>query len=76
MTAERLVTAGLDLLNEAFGIFDAELRLVACNRGFVELHHYPDGLCRPGTPFEAMLRFQAEVAISARATSMTGSASA
>jgi PAS domain S-box-containing protein len=60
MTAERLVTAGLDLLNEAFGIFDAELRLVACNRGFVELHHYPDGLCRPGTPFEAMLRFQAE----------------
>jgi PAS domain S-box-containing protein len=60
MTGERLVAAGLDLLNEAFGIFDADLRLVACNRNFAELHRYPDSLSRPGTAFEAMLRFQAE----------------
>jgi PAS domain S-box-containing protein len=60
MTGERLVSAGLDLLNEAFGIFDADLRLVACNRSFADLHRYPDSLCRPGTAFEAMLRFRAE----------------
>lgn len=60
MIGERLITAGLDLLNEAFGIFDTDLRLVACNRGFAELHRYPDTLCQPGTPLEAMLRFQAE----------------
>ena len=60
MIDDRLIRASLDLLNEGFGIFDAELKLVACNRGFAELNRYPEALCRSGTPLEAMLRFKAE----------------
>ena len=60
MIDNRLITASLDLLNEGFGVFDADLKLVACNRGFAELNQYPEALCRPGTPLEAMLRFNAE----------------
>ena len=60
MVDNKLITASLDLLNEGFGIFDAELRLVACNRGFAELNQYPEAMCRPGTPLEAMLRCNAE----------------
>ena len=54
-----LVRMGLDLLNEGFGVFDPDLRLIACNRRFGELREYPDELCRPGTQLEEMLRFGA-----------------
>ena len=60
MIDNRLITASLDLLNEGFGVFDADLKLVASNRGFAELTRYPEALCRPGTPLEAILRFNAE----------------
>ena len=60
MIDSTLIRASLDLLNEGFGIFDAELKMVAWNRGFAELNQYPEALCRPGTPLEAMLRFNAE----------------
>ena len=60
MIGSELITASLDLLNEGFGVFDADLELVACNRGFVELNQYPEDLCRPGTPLQAILRFKAE----------------
>ena len=60
MIDKTLIAASLDLLNEGFGVFDADLKLVACNRGFAELTHYPEALCRPGTPLETILRFNAE----------------
>ena len=55
-----LVTLGLDELSIGFGIFDAERRLVSCNRPFQTLRDYPDALCKPGTSLDAMLRFNAE----------------
>ena len=57
---EELVRLGLDQLSEGFGIFDADLRLVSCNRLYRELRDYPADLCQPGTPFEKMIRFNAE----------------
>lgn len=57
--ASPLVAMALDLLNEGLGVFDTELRLVACNRRFGELRQYPDERCRPGTQLEEMLRFGA-----------------
>lgn len=57
---ETLVRLGLDQLSEGFGIFDADLRLVSCNRLYRELRDYPAELCQPGTPFEKMIRFNAE----------------
>ena len=57
---EALIHAGLDQLNEGFGIFDEDLHLVTCNRLYRELRRYPEQLCQPGTSLEAMLRFNAE----------------
>ena len=57
---EKLVRLGLDQLSEGFGIFDADLRLVSCNRLYRELRGYPAELCQSGTPFENMIRFNAE----------------
>ena len=55
-----LISIGLDRLSEGFGIFDGELRLVACNRLYRDLRDYPEDLCRTGTSLEAMIRFNAE----------------
>ncbi len=55
-----LIRAGLDRLNEGFGIFDAGFELVYCNRLFGKLRDYPEALCQPGTPLPSMLRFNAE----------------
>jgi len=60
MSESKLIAASLDLLNEGFGVFDTDLKLAACNRGFAELNQYPEELCRPGTPLQAILRFRAE----------------
>ena len=57
--AERMLRAGLDELRVGFGIFDPELRLVACNRAFGELRGYPRRLLRPGTELVALYRFNA-----------------
>ena len=42
-----LLRSGIELLPDGIGIFDHELRLVVCNRQFLELRSYPDDLCRP-----------------------------
>jgi PAS domain S-box-containing protein len=42
------VLAGLDQLSEGFAIFDRELKLLLCNKRFLDLRGYPEGLCRPG----------------------------
>jgi PAS domain S-box-containing protein len=42
------VLSGLDQLSEGLAIFDRELRLVICNKPFLDLRGYPEALCRPG----------------------------
>jgi len=55
-----MLQAGLDLLNQGITVFDANLRLVAWNRPFLELLDFPEELARVGTPFENFIRYNAE----------------
>ena len=55
-----LLTAGLDLLDEGFAIFDRDLNLLSFNRLFCELRGYPPDLCRPGATIKTLLHFNAE----------------
>jgi len=55
-----MLQAGLDLLDQGITVFDANLRLVAWNRTFLELLDFPAGLARVGTPHERFIRYNAE----------------
>lgn len=55
-----LMQAALDHINQGFSVFDAELRLVAWNRGLWEMLDFPQTLARRGTHLEAFLRVNAE----------------
>ena len=56
----KLLLAALDLLSEGVGIFDRDLRLIACNARFSELRGYPKELCQLGTPIAKFFQFNAE----------------
>ena len=58
--ALNLLLAGLDLMKQGFAVFDEELRLVTCNPKFSQVRGYPQELCEPGTPLEALFRYNAE----------------
>jgi len=47
----------LDNISQGITLFDADLRLVACNRRLLDLAEFPPEFARPGTPFEAFIRF-------------------
>jgi two-component system cell cycle sensor histidine kinase PleC len=49
-----------DLLDCGVSIFDKDLLLVKGNAKFRELLDFPEELCRPGTPLENLLRYNAE----------------
>ncbi|MDC7713817.1 PAS-domain containing protein [Vogesella sp. LYT5W] len=51
--------SGLDLLEQGVTVFDAGLRLVACNQRFLTLLDFPPELAALGTPFEAFIRYNA-----------------
>ncbi|WP_299820433.1 PAS-domain containing protein [uncultured Roseibium sp.] len=55
-----LMQAALDHINQGFSVFDADLRLVAWNRGLWEMLDFPQGLARRGTHLEEFLRVNAE----------------
>ena len=55
-----MMVAGLDRLDQGITVIDSELRLIACNRTFLELLDFPDALSRPGTHFEQFIRYNAE----------------
>jgi PAS domain S-box-containing protein len=55
-----LMQAALDHINQGFSVFDADLRLVAWNRGLWEMLDFPQKLARRGTHLEAFLRVNAE----------------
>jgi len=44
-----LMQAALDHINQGFSAFDADLRLVAWNRGLWEMLDFPQELARPGS---------------------------
>lgn len=51
---------GLDHLDQGISIFDKELKLIACNRRYLELLDFPADFGTPGTPVETFYRFNAE----------------
>lgn len=57
MNRDNLLLQGLDFLDQGFSVFDQDLKLVACNRRYLELYEFPPELGRPGTHAEAYFRF-------------------
>ena len=48
-----------DTMEEGVSIFGPDLRLIGANRRLRELFDLPETLCRPGTEFEAIIRYNA-----------------
>ncbi|NIR30099.1 MAG: EAL domain-containing protein [Gammaproteobacteria bacterium] len=62
-TCERtpeLLEAILENIDQGVSLVDAELRVVAFNRRFLELLAFPPDRLRPGMPFQAFIRYNAE----------------
>lgn len=57
--ANTLLLSGLDLLDQGVTVFDADLKLVACNQRFLALLDFPPELGKVGTPFDAYIRYNA-----------------
>ncbi|MCH8091797.1 MAG: PAS-domain containing protein, partial [Proteobacteria bacterium] len=49
----------LENMSQGISVYDAELKLVAFNRRFVELFRYPPGFLYIGKPYEEVARFKA-----------------
>jgi PAS domain S-box-containing protein len=50
----------LQEIDDAVVMFDAQLRLVMCNQGYLDLLGYPETLNKPGTAMEAFIRNRLE----------------
>jgi signal transduction histidine kinase len=57
---DHLTRAGLNLIQQALTIYDADLRLAVCNRPFQTMLGLPDHLVTPGARFEDTVRYLAE----------------
>lgn len=60
MTPERhadLTRSGLNLIQQAISIFDADLRLAVCNRPYQAMFGLPDDLTLPGATFQDTIRY-------------------
>ncbi|WP_246162232.1 PAS-domain containing protein [Roseovarius faecimaris] len=55
-----MVSAGLNLIQQALTIYDRDLRLAVCNRRFQEMFELPDALVTPGADFADTIRYLAE----------------
>ncbi|MBY4893924.1 PAS-domain containing protein [Rhodobacteraceae bacterium N5(2021)] len=56
-TTESFTRAGLNLIQQALSIYDADLRLAVSNRPFQEMFGLPEHLVTPGARFDETLRF-------------------
>jgi len=54
-----LLRAALEHLSQGVSVVDAELRLVAWNKRYLELFEYPPGMVSVGRPIEEVMRFNA-----------------
>ncbi len=60
LRASALLRGSIDALDDAFSLFDADDRLVLCNKRSLDLYPLSADLMLPGTPFEQILRAGAE----------------
>ena len=58
-TRDAMTRAGLNLIQQALSIYDANLRLVLSNRRFQEMFDLPKSLITPGAPFADTIRYVA-----------------
>ena len=58
--SQRVLQNTFEHMDQGIAVFDGELRSLGANRRFQDLLDLPDALCRPGTPFEAIVRFNAQ----------------
>ncbi|MEO3413493.1 PAS-domain containing protein [Roseovarius sp. CAU 1744] len=56
----RMMTAGLNLIQQALSIYDSNLKLAVCNDRFQEMFDLPDHLVTPGAGFEETIRYLAK----------------
>jgi diguanylate cyclase (GGDEF)-like protein/PAS domain S-box-containing protein len=47
--------AALENMSQGLSMFDAQLRLIVCNKRYAELYGLPDDLTKPGAPLRAIL---------------------
>ncbi|AXC48955.1 response regulator [Paracoccus suum] len=59
-TRAALTQSGLNLIPQAISIFDANLRLAACNRSYRVMFTLPEELTVPGASFEDTIQFLVE----------------
>ncbi len=59
-TDMQTIAEALDNISDAFVIYDADGRLVACNETFKKLYHYTDEEARPGVHFNELGRIDVE----------------
>ena len=55
-----LLHAIFDHINQGISVVDGQLRLLGCNRRFLELLGFPEEYGAEGTPFETFVRYNAE----------------
>lgn len=55
-----LLAATLDNISQGISVVDADMRLVAWNRRYLELFDYPEGLVYVGRPVADLIRYNAE----------------
>lgn len=58
-TRDAMTRAGLNLIQQALSIYDANLRLALSNRRFQEMFDLPKSLITPGAPFADTIRYVA-----------------
>jgi adenylate cyclase len=58
--SEQRLTDAIESISEGFSLYDAEDRLIVCNRAYGELLYPGLGTPAPGTPYEALIRNAAE----------------
>lgn len=56
-TRIKLMSAGLNMIQQALSIFDRDLRLAVCNRRYQEMFELPDALVQPGVSFEDTITY-------------------
>ncbi|MEH8146308.1 PAS domain-containing hybrid sensor histidine kinase/response regulator [Aeromonas hydrophila] len=55
-----LLQGAIEHMGQGISVVDRELKLVAWNRRYIELFHYPPGLIQVGRPIEVIIRYNAE----------------
>lgn len=55
----KIVRASLEHISQGITVFGPDLKLIACNKRFIELLDFPDTLAEPGTDFATFMRHNA-----------------